>query len=86
MPKYCPVLGMFLTVGEGKPGPASPTLDRIVPSKGYVRGNVIVVSMRANMIKTDATPAELRRVARFYTQLTKELAESDIMSEMRSKV
>jgi hypothetical protein len=46
----------------------SPSIDRIIPSLGYVRGNVVIVSMRANRIKTDATDAELRRVAKFYTK------------------
>lgn len=69
LPKFCPVFGVALKVGTGRCGPDSPTLDRIDPAKGYVKGNVIVVSRRANTIKNDATPAELMRVARFYKQL-----------------
>jgi hypothetical protein len=38
-------------------------VDRIVPELGYVKGNVIVVSCRANRIKSDATPDELERIA-----------------------
>jgi hypothetical protein len=51
-------------------GDASPELDRIVPSLGYVKGNVLVVSRRANRIKTDATVEELQQVASFYAALT----------------
>lgn len=60
MPTHCPVLGIPLV-----PGPSSgtvhdsPSLDRLVPSKGYVPGNVRVISQRANKIKSDATLEEL---------------------------
>ena len=42
------------------------------PNKGYVKGNIIVVSMRANRIKTDATFDEIRKVADFYEKLLKD--------------
>lgn len=35
----------------------------------YHPGNVLVVSLRANMIKADATAEELEKVARFYGRL-----------------
>jgi hypothetical protein len=62
VPEYCPVLGVRLQRGVGKPCYASPSLDRIVPAKGYVRGNVRVISYRANALKRDATLEELRLV------------------------
>lgn len=64
VPETCPLLGTPMFFGNGKAGPNSPTLDRIEPSKGYVPGNVWVVSYRANVIKNDATAAELFLVAR----------------------
>ena len=64
VPTHCPVLGIELAPGTGgRAINSSPTLDRIRPELGYVRGNVAIISMRANRIKNDATPAELRRVA-----------------------
>jgi hypothetical protein len=45
--------------GQDKPTDNSPSLDKIIPSLGYVRGNVQVISQRANSIKRDATLAEL---------------------------
>lgn len=66
IPANCPVLGLPLRVADGCADDSSPELDRIVPARGYVRGNVIVISRRANRIKSDATPAELRAVADFY--------------------
>lgn len=70
VPAFCPVLGipLFRAVGASAQGPNSPTLDRVVPDLGYVRGNVRVISSRANQIKSDATPAELLQVACFYQE------------------
>ena len=63
VPDYCPVLGVRLERGTGRGGSdTSPSLDRKVPSLGYVPGNVVVVSNLANRIKTNATAAEVRAV------------------------
>lgn len=63
IPPCCPVLGIPLKRGTSPGGKdASPSLDCIVPSKGYVRGNIAVISNRANRIKSNATPDELTRV------------------------
>jgi hypothetical protein len=48
---------------KGAPRPNSPSLDRIDPTKGYVKGNVWIVSHRANAIKGDATHDELKAIA-----------------------
>jgi hypothetical protein len=47
-------------------------LDRLIPELGYVKGNIAVVSTRANTLKRDATPEELMKVARFYEKIFKE--------------
>lgn len=67
----CPVLGIPLQRNKGKGAPSdnSPTLDRIIPSRGYVPGNIIVVSKLANQIKSSATPDQILRVAVFYQDL-----------------
>lgn len=62
IPARCPVLGIELAVGEGKQHPASPSLDQIIAGAGYVKGNIRVVSHRANFLKGDGTLAELRAV------------------------
>ena len=41
----------------------TPSIDRINPSEGYVKGNVIIMSNRANTLKNNATAEELERVA-----------------------
>lgn len=64
IPPCCPVLGIPLQRGDLPGGhDASPSLDRIVPEKGYVVGNIAVISKRANNIKNNATIEELDRVA-----------------------
>lgn len=67
IPEVCPVYGMPLVIADGKgkknwAPPNSPSLDRIDSSKGYVKGNVWVISWRANHIKNDATLEELEKL------------------------
>lgn len=78
VPRYCPALGLELRVNEGIVGPDSPSLDRIIPSLGYVKGNVIVVSHLANSIKSYATVQQLLLVASFYQQLTPSKDDEDV--------
>lgn len=63
IPATCPCLGIPLVRGTISHGPGSPTLDRKRPELGYTRGNVWIVSYRANRIKNDASPEELLRIA-----------------------
>lgn len=67
IPVTCPVLGITLAVSIGKRGgsPDSPSIDRVVPELGYVRGNVRVISNKANRIKQDATYEEIVAVAEY---------------------
>lgn len=66
IPATCPVLGIPLQVapwtGRRAPQAGSPSLDRIHPALGYVPGNIRVISHRANMLKNNATIAELEAV------------------------
>ena len=70
----CPVLGVKMTISELGSGDTnySPSFDRIYPKKGYVKGNIVIVSNKANRIKTDATVDEIRKVADFYEKLLKD--------------
>lgn len=74
LPTHCPVLGVELVRRSNRSGnsPTSPTVDRIVPELGYVRGNVMIISKRANQIKSDASPEEIMKVAQFYITLLKQ--------------
>jgi hypothetical protein len=65
MTNTCPALGIELIIGKEDWG-NSPTIDRIDNTKGYVKGNIIVVSMLANCIKNQATPDQILKVGNFY--------------------
>ena len=62
-PKKCPVFGMKLQAAKDSPENCSPSLDKIIPRKGYVKGNLQVMSHLANSMKRDATPKQLKRFA-----------------------
>lgn len=68
----CPVLGIPLFVSKGKGyAPNSPSLDRIDNTKGYVKGNVRVISARANALKRDASIGEVLAI---YEYMLNEIA------------
>lgn len=84
IPDVCPVLGIKLQCGDRKNHDAAPTLDRITSELGYVAGNVIVVSYRANRIKNDATLVELKQIHDFYVRMRESQWTSFTQSEARS--
>lgn len=63
IPKTCPVFGLELRAGDRHSHENSPSLDRIIPEKGYIPGNISVISHLANMLKSKATSAQLRALA-----------------------
>lgn len=65
IPLTCPVLGIEIGIGSSGFSHNSPSVDRIIPEKGYVKGNIRVISMRANKLKSDATVDEMRAVLRY---------------------
>jgi hypothetical protein len=66
----CPVFGTPFVSGKLKL--ESPTLDRIRNKEGYVSGNIAIISLRANIIKSaEYDPNNIRKVADW---LEKELA------------
>ena len=64
IPEYCPVLGIKLKRARGEKGPKafSPSLDRINNKLGYIKGNVRIISFRANSLKKDAEIEELEKI------------------------
>jgi len=64
LPDNCPIFGTpFAFSGNKKICPESPSLDRIDPKLGYVVGNIAVISMKANVIKSSANVEEIQKVA-----------------------
>ncbi len=58
----CPVFGIALVHTTDRADECAPELDRIIPSKGYIRGNVAWLSRRANRLKNDVTAKELKQL------------------------
>lgn len=65
IPPTCPILEIPLFHGVRNACDNSPTLDRIIPELGYIKGNTRVISKRANTIKSFGTAAEHLAVARY---------------------
>lgn len=66
VPKLCPVLKKPLK----RHTRYAPTIDRIIPELGYVKGNVMVVSYKANVMKNDASEEDLKNFCEYYTKHT----------------
>ena len=64
VPDRCPVLNIPLVKNHGHKGyfADSPSVDRIIPELGYTKGNIRVISNRANLLKNNATVQELELV------------------------
>jgi hypothetical protein len=69
IPEKCPVFGFELKREDKQTWMSAPSVDRIDSSKGYIKGNVTVVSRRANILKRDATVEELELLLNYYKTL-----------------
>ena len=79
---HCPVFQTKLRLpGKGTKqqvnGKHGPSLDRIRPDRGYVRGNVIWISQAANLIKSNATSSDILTVGRWLEQTMKEIEQHE---------
>ena len=63
IPTHCPLLGIPIFRGSRTAKRNSPSLDRINNDLGYIPGNVWVISLRANTLKSNATAEELTLLA-----------------------
>lgn len=68
-PSHCPILGLEIDYFADGRQENSPSIDRIDPTKGYIPGNVAVVSWRANRIKNDGTLEEHQKIVNYLSKL-----------------
>lgn len=62
IPKKCPILDLELKMNKLKPKANSPSLDRIDNNKGYIKGNVKVISRHANFLKSNMTKKQIKKL------------------------
>jgi hypothetical protein len=62
IPDVCPILGIPIFFTEGKRTKNTPSIDRIDNSKGYIPGNVRIISLRANTLKSELDIETLERI------------------------
>ncbi|UAW01072.1 hypothetical protein STIP28_30 [Synechococcus T7-like virus S-TIP28] len=62
---------------NGRASDDSKSIDRIDSSKGYVRGNVIVCSWRANNILSNATLPEINLIAHNFRRILNSTKRTD---------
>ena len=67
----CPVLKSPFDMGYKfeKNKSLAPSLDKIIPEKGYVPGNIAVVSDIVNRVKADASIEDMKKILDYYTKL-----------------
>lgn len=65
VPERCPVLGVRISVLNRAADQDGASLDRIDNTKGYVPGNVAVLSRRGNRTKGDLTPETIKAIVAY---------------------
>lgn len=68
IPTHCPILGVELSRGTKESKDNAPSLDRINSKRGYIKGNVHVISWRANRIKNDASREEVALLLEWFNK------------------
>ena len=92
IPRSCPVLGMTIELRDRRSA-CSPSLDRVVPARGYVPDNIRVISDRANRLKGNRGLEELRRLAEIgpvalrddYRMVATYVEREQLLEEVRMK-
>jgi len=64
IPKYCPIFNIPLFTSD-KVGPNTPSIDRVLNNLGYVKGNIRIISMKANSMKGAMTIDECETLLRY---------------------
>lgn len=62
----CPILGIKLDYYSSSTSADNiATIDRIDNKKGYIKGNIQIISFKANRLKNDANLAELEKIVNY---------------------
>lgn len=69
IPDKCPILGTTFPKGSAQmhlKNWYSSSIDRIDNSKGYIKGNIMIISRKANVMKNSASKEELIAFSKYY--------------------
>ena len=67
--EICPAIGIKIYKAGKEATYNSPALDKIIPSKGYVKGNVEVISHRGNNLKTSMNLKEITMLVKYLKKM-----------------
>lgn len=83
IPDACPVLGIPLKGwGENNVGgykDDSPSIDKFIPELGYVKGNVSIISFKANLLKRDSSLEEIGKLYEWMKRTTEDIKNSNLL-------
>lgn len=79
IPERCPLLNVPFINGTKGNYEFTPSLDRIDPTKGYIKGNIWVITKKANSMKNSATKEELLT---FVDNIIKYFGDNDIVQSL----
>lgn len=68
-PERCPISGVLLEYGGSKRSASCASLDRIDNEKGYVPGNVAIISLRMNILKRDGSLSEFESIIKYIREI-----------------
>lgn len=84
IPEVCPVLGIPLkSWGENNIGgykEDSPSIDKFIPELGYVKGNITIISFKANLLKRDGTLEEIEKLYEWMKRTTDEMKNNSLLN------
>lgn len=62
IPESCPILGIPLDTSDRN---HAPSLDRKDNDRGYVKGNVFIISKKANRLKSDGSIEDFQKIIKY---------------------
>ena len=77
IPEKCPVLGIPLIPFSSSDN--SPSVDKFYPEKGYTKGNIFIISKRANRIKSNASTKEVEMLLNWMRKTEEEINNKDYL-------
>lgn len=65
IPDKCPILDIKLQMHSDYARDNSPSIDRLIPNKGYIKGNCFIISYKANRMKQDNSLEDLEKIVKY---------------------